>query len=89
MNQIEETICNVCGDNNECDRAEEAKREYEADEKQKEKREAINLKRRETYWKPENIQKRRLAKIQRNKERFERNRKIIEETFNIVNSMFR
>ena len=88
-NQLECTLCVVCGDNNECDRQEEISSEWKREEAEKLKRDLINSKRKATYWKPENIEKRRVAKIKRNRERVDQNRKMLEEAFKIFNSMIR
>lgn len=89
QNQLQDTLCVGCGDSNDIDRQEEVDKEYDLEQEKKLRRELINSKRKATYWKPENVEKRRVAKIKKNKERAERNRKMIEETFKIVGSMFR
>lgn len=86
-NQIDYALCKSCGMGYEAMRADEAHKEYELAEQKRTRQEAINAKRKATYWKPENVEKRRLAKAKRNAERVERNRKMLAETFRIVNSM--
>lgn len=86
-NQIEYALCKSCDMGYELARSIEADKEWDLSEQKRIKRETTNAKRKETYWKPENIEKRRTAKAKRNAKRVERNRKLLAETFRIVNSM--
>ena len=44
---------------------------------------------RERYWRPKNIEKRRLARAERKRLKAERMQKMLADTFKIVNSMFK
>lgn len=88
LNQIDYALCTECGDQNDAERWAEANREDEQEKRIKAKKKKRNATRKANYWKPENVEKRRLAKIERERLRIEWNKKMIEETFKIVGSIF-
>lgn len=88
MNQIDYELCVPCMDTRESESYEEACVEYEREKKAREKKEKRNAIRKANYWKPENVEKRRMAKAKKKWEKAERFKKMLEETFKIVNSMF-
>lgn len=55
--------------------------------KDQERRDEINRKARERYWKPENVEKRRQAKIKREREAAELTSKQLAEIFRIVSDV--
>lgn len=89
QNQIDYTLCMECNDSNEAseylDRAKEWKREAEAEAK-KEKREKA---RRAAYWKPENVDKRKVKKEALALARKQARDKMLEEAVSTVSQMFR
>ena len=88
-NQLEETLCTLCGDMIEAERYRDYDREYKKNEALETKRAASKKKRRETYFKPENVEKRRVRKIERKRLKAERELEIMEQTVSTVSSMFR
>ena len=64
-------------------------RETVRDEAIAAKKKVIADKRRETYWKPENVAKRRAAKAERKRLRAEQAKKNLADAFRIVGEMFR
>ena len=89
QNQIDYALCSECYDSQETAIYFEAAKEQEIAEKAKAKKKAAADKRRATYWKPENIEKRRLAKLKHKQERAERNRQMLEAAAKAVADMFR
>ena len=89
QNQIDYTLCTVCHDGYEARRS----IEYARQEKEREERERIKNdrleKRRAAYRKPENVQKRRVARLQRKLEAIALKRKQFAEAVRIVSEMFR
>lgn len=89
QNQIDYTKCQSCQDGGAAARSLEYNRQQEEIEKKK----AIQAKRIATrkanYYKPENIAKRKAAKIERDRQKIELRRKQMQEAFRIVNEMFR
>ena len=82
--QIDYTLCQSCRDGQEASDWLARDREHKRQEAIKAKRDARNAASKKRYWKPENVEKRRLAKIERNRLRVERNRKMLAEAFRIV-----
>jgi len=88
-NQIDYTLCTECNQTREAMTYDYNCKRWEAEKVIKDKKAAIAAKRLATAMKPENIEKRRLAKIQRKKDRDEFRRKQWNEATSIVNNMFR
>lgn len=88
-NQIEYTKCQDCEDSDEMEREEEWKREYEKNLALKKKKEAQAAARRANYRKPENVTKRRLAKIERKRVIAEQQEERMKRAMKIVSDMFR
>ena len=88
-NQIDYPLCTVCHEGIEARRSLEYWEEKKKQDAIKAKKDAANAKARANYWKPENIEKRRLAKEKRKEERREQARKDLEEAKRIVGEMFR
>ena len=89
QNQIDYALCAECYDLQETATYFEAAKEHEISEKLKAKKKATADKRRARYWKPENVEKRRLAKLKHKQERAERDRQMLEATAKAVAGMFR
>jgi len=88
-NQIDYPLCTSCEDHNNACRAEEDEREWQWQEDKRKKKEAIAAKRRATYLKPENIEKRRLAKIQRRIDKENAERERAQRVVDVMKNMFR
>lgn len=86
-NQIDYALCKSCEMGYESVISEEAHKEWLLAEEKRIRCEAINAKRKATYRKPENVEKRRIATAERKRKRAEHNLKMLAETFKIVNSM--
>ena len=89
MNLIEETRCKECEDGIQSNRADEWFREHRKEEATNAVKAARAKTRKENDWKPENVQKRRLAKIARKKAEAEAAQKRMESAVKIVSEMFR
>ena len=89
QNQIDYPLCIECDDDNNEERHREANAEWEKQKKIKAKKEKIAAARKKAYWKPEAVEKRRLKKIERQKQKAELQGKQMAETVKIVSSMFR
>lgn len=89
QNQIDYCLCNYCHDSSENSRLLDALEEAEWMEKQNAQKVELAVKRRANYWKPENIEKRRLKKIQLKKDREEADRKRIEEVASVMKDFMR
>lgn len=87
-NQIDYTKCQCCQDGHDAQRRLEWLKEDQIRQIEKTKKDKINSKARANYWKPENVEKRKLKSIQRKKDKIERNKKILEEAMRIVGEMF-
>jgi hypothetical protein len=88
-NQIDYPLCTLCGDAQEIEKAEYYQREREAEEKilkEKEKKAAV---RKANYWKHENIEKRRLRKIEQQRLRRELYEKQMANAAKVIAQMFR
>lgn len=79
--QIDYTLCQCCHDGDMARRELEAYREEDRKAAEKAKRDARNKKARERYWRPENVEKRRLAKIERKRKQAEDARRMMAEAF--------
>jgi hypothetical protein len=89
MNQIEEARCTYCESDIENRRWKESEREWQREEAIKAKKKAIADKRQAIYRKPENVEKRRIAKIARKQAAREAEQKRMEQAVKIVSDMFR
>lgn len=89
MNQIDYALCNECNDSRETEYAIERSAQWEFDEKIRIKKKKAAARRKEIYWKPENVEKRRLKKEARLLARREAYKKRMVETYKIIGSMFR
>ena len=89
QNQIDYTKCQQCEDGDEARYWLENSREQERQEKIEAKKAHRAEIRRKNYWKPENVEKRRLAKIERKSLAIEQQRKMMEEAVKVVGDMFR
>lgn len=87
MNQIDYPLCTICEDSNENEKYEEACRSEAKAEKVRKKKDKQNALKRAIYWKPENIEKRKLVKQEKKRKHAEQFRKTFAETMKIVNSM--
>ena len=85
QNQIDYALCTDCNDYRQEMRRAEWLREDEKKQAERAKKDAANAKARAIYWKPENVEKRRLAKIERKKQKAEQARRMLAETFRLVN----
>lgn len=88
-NQIDYPLCTLCGDAREEERRAYYRREEEQEEKalaEKERKSAI---RRANYWKPENIEKRRLRKIEQQRLRRELHERQMASAAKMIAEMFR
>jgi hypothetical protein len=88
-NQIDYPLCKECNDNHECAKAEHYQRIEEEKETEKLERERKSKLRRTNYYKPENIEKRRLDKIERKRLAKDQMIKRWQDAVNIANSFFK
>ena len=88
-NQIDYPLCLGCEETRQAESYLSRHAEWEAEKKAKAKKDAASAKRRANYRKPENIEKRRLAKIQRQKDRYGQHIEHMKSSARIVNDMFR
>ena len=88
-NHIDYPLCQDCQDTNEAYYYLERSREWKREDEAKAKKEARNAKARANYWKPENVEKRRLAREKRKREKVKLARKQLKETLKAVSSFFR
>ena len=88
-NQIDYTLCTFCHDGNETVRSLEYSRMEKEQEKEAAEKEDRRRKRRANYLKPENVEKRRIAREERKRLKAEQKQKLWEATARIVGSMFR
>lgn len=88
-NQIDYVLCTICGDGREAERSRFHHAEYLKEQEIKAKKDARSAKARANYRKPENIEKRRVAKIERRKRAAELRKKQMEQAARIVSNMFR
>lgn len=89
QNNIDYCLCNYCHEEAEARRFLGYLEESERQEARKSKKAEANAKRRANYWKPENIEKRRLAKIKRQKEKEEDDRKRAAELVKVMRDFMR
>lgn len=89
LNQIDYALCVECGDSNDCRRADKQEKDWEREEKIKEEKEKKSKARKETYWKPENIAKRRVLKAERKRLKAEQARQRMADSVRFVVDMFR
>lgn len=89
QNQIDFALCTSCEDMNEIRKCDEHEHEEKIKEAKLAKKKKRNDAQRERYWKPENVDKRLLAKKKRQHLEIERRKKAMSETFKLVNSMFK
>ncbi|MEM5785839.1 MAG: hypothetical protein AAGU11_00895 [Syntrophobacteraceae bacterium] len=87
-NQIDYPLCKWCNEGREAEIALMYYEEEKAKRLAKAKREAINASARANYNKPENVEKRRLARIERKKKQAERAKEMLAETIRLVNGWF-
>ena len=88
-NQLEESRCQECQDGMDASDQLEYAKEHERQEAIDTEKEKRRKKRREIYNRPENVEKRRLAKIERQLKDRELLAKQMADAVNRVNSMFR
>jgi len=84
-NQIDYPLCMDCEEMSEAVRYITACKEGKRNDKIKAEKERKNARRRAIYWKPENVEKRRLVKIEKKRLRTEQAR----EALIVVNDIFR
>ena len=89
MNQLDYALCTDCDGERECRRSEQAAREYEQEEKTRLEKERRSAARKATYWKPENIAKRRERKAERKRLKAQQARERMAQAMKIVSDMFR
>ena len=87
QNQIDYALCLECHELNEALYTIEKDAEYEREEARKAKKEKRRKQQRANYHLPANVEKRRVAKAERNRLRAEQNIRMLKETFKIVGSM--
>lgn len=88
MNPVEETRCTICHEGMEAVRHMDYDQECERVEALAAKREARRKKMRENYFKPENVEKKRLRKIERRRLKAEHEREMMKRVVEVVSSMF-
>jgi len=88
-NQIDYTKFQDCEDNDQANNYLANCREWKKEEAAKAKKEACKKARHIAYWKPEAIEKRRIAKELYRKEAAELYEKRMKETIKVVSNMFR
>jgi len=88
-NQIDYPLCELCEDTRQTLRSNHYQEQEEKKESVKKEKERKAKIRRNNYWKPENIEKRRLAKIERKRKKAEQMEKMFSDTVRIVNNWFR
>ncbi len=88
-NQIDYTLCQECQDGNEAADYLERSKVWAIEEAKAKKKEVRRKARRVAYYKPEAIEKRRLAKIARLAAAAELRKKQMAETFSTVSKMFK
>ena len=89
MNQIDYTLCQSCQDGHEAADWLERDREHKRQDARNALKATRNAAAKKRYWKPENVEKRRQARVERTRTRVERNRRMFSETMKIVGEMFR
>lgn len=89
QNQIDYNLCSTCYDGYQARRRMEYVRKEEAKDIANKLRIERNKKASIRYWKPENIEKRRVARQKRRKEQFDQRLKNIQEAISIVNDWFK
>ena len=85
-NQIDYALCSLCGDVAESVKADHYQRIEEEKETEQKEKELKAKTRRENYWKPENIEKRMLAKTERKRKHAEQVGKMFRNAVRIVNN---
>jgi len=88
-NQLDYALCTVCEEGNQARRMVDYEKEATIQESIATKKKAIQDKRHATYWKPENVEKRRVAKAERKRLQAEQAMQRLEQAFKIVGDMFR
>jgi len=88
-NQIDYPLCKTCNEGHEAARYECARQKNLGEEVAKAKKDARNAEARARYWKPENVAKRKAAKVERKKQREALRRAYAEEVAQVMASMFR
>ena len=83
------TPCLECEGHYESERAEEAEREWQNSELERQRKEKRNAAARRRYWRPENITKRREARAERKRVKAEQAIKNLAEAMRIVGGMMR
>ena len=89
MNQLEEARCTMCQDRLDVERWRENDREVARQDALEAKRVERRKKMRENYSKPENVEKRRLRKIERKRLQAEREMETMKRLASVFSSMFR
>lgn len=89
MNQLDYALCTDCGEAQQANAAREASKEHDRQEALTAKKKAIADKRRATYWKPENVAKRKNAKAERKRVQAEQTRQRMIDAIKIVGSWLR
>lgn len=88
-NQIDYPLCTECQDSNEtADYAERSKERARQETVDKKKAEAA-LKRHANYWKPENVEKRRVAKAKRKADKIEHDQEMMKVAVKFIGTAFR
>ena len=88
-NQIDYPLCVYCNEVQQIMKADYYAEKEEREEKIKKEKERKSKIRRDVYWKPENIEKRRLAKIERKRLAREQAIKRMAEIITFINPFFR
>ncbi len=88
-NQIDYPLCTLCGEMREIEKAAYYRREEEVKEKEQAIKDKRAATRKANYWKPENIEKRRLKKIEQQKMKRELSEKQVANAAKIIAQMFR
>ncbi len=89
LNQLEETLCNECGDSREAEAMKDREREWKAEAERKAKKEKRAAARKIAYWKPEAVAKRTAKRKALLLARRKKNEQMMKDAARIVGSMFR
>jgi len=87
--QIDYPLCTECQESNETADYAERSQEWARQEAVDKKKAKVAARRKATYWKPENVEKRRLAKAKRKAEKIERDREMMKAAVQFIGSAFR
>ena len=88
-NQIDYPLCTDCKDIRDADDYDERSREWARQEQENKKKAEASAKREANYWKPENVAKRRAAKVKKKEEQRERDRQMFAAAAKWIGEAFR